>query len=104
LSSTVQSTVQSAVARAGTFKYLLAVIEFQNATADSTITIDFEKNGSSVISTTMTNAVSPNLALESATGVSVVAGDLVNFKFTTSGTVNLSHRGRVYAAVGFLPS
>lgn len=104
LSSSVEANLQAAMVLAGTFKYLIAVIEMQDTSGDSTYTASLKVNGSPIISTTLTNAASPALGTETATSAPVVQGDLVCFSFTTSGPVDISHRGRVYAAVGFLPA
>lgn len=102
-SSTVEANVQTAIPVAGTFQYLLVVILMQDTSGDSNYTVNLMVNGSPVITASLTNSASPALDREIITPAVVSAGDLISFEFTTSGPVDIAHRGRVYAAVGFLP-
>jgi hypothetical protein len=112
VSSSVETSMQSAIVIPGTFKYLLVVILNQvgligppPTAGDSTYTATLNINGSPAITITgLNNSTSTAFGLNTTTSAAVVSGDLVDFSFTTSGPFDTDHRGRVYAAVGFLPS
>lgn len=102
--SDTEDDVELVMPVAGTFKYFLAVLLLQNALSDSNYTCSLDVNGTPIITATADNSLITTLTKNVVTTAPVVAGDRVAFRFTTDGTIDNTHRGCVYAAVGFLPS